>query len=73
MNPHPDRLLYLEAELPEALQLTPDQINKLVRTGQLRPIRIAGETRFHSHELNALIETYKQIARRKEPHDHSIQ
>jgi len=59
------RRLYLPSELPEILRLTPEQIDHLVRTGQLRPIRICGEDRFDSRELDALIETYKQISSRR--------
>ncbi len=54
----PDRLLYHAAELPEVLQLTQDKVDWLVKTGQLRPVRIAGEVGFTSRELDALIATY---------------
>jgi hypothetical protein len=57
--------LYTGTELPALLRLTPEQVDRLVKTGQLRPIRICGEERFDSRELDALIETYKQIAKRK--------
>jgi hypothetical protein len=60
-----DRRLYAGAELPGLLRLTPEQVDRLIKTGQLRPIRICGEDRFDSHELDALIETFKQIAQRK--------
>jgi predicted DNA-binding transcriptional regulator AlpA len=52
-------------DLPGLLQLSQEQIDRLVSTGQLRPIRICGEVRFDSNELDALIETYKQIGKRK--------
>jgi hypothetical protein len=57
--------LYAGTELPALLQLTPEQVDRLIKTGQLRSIRICGEERFTSNELNALIETYTQIARRE--------
>jgi hypothetical protein len=60
-----DRRLYQSMELPGVLQLSQEQIDFLVRTGQLNPIRIAGEVRFDSRELDALIDTYLQIAKRK--------
>ena len=60
-----DRRLYLAVDLPAVLQLTTEQTDWLIRTGQLNPIRIAGEVRFDSRELDALIDTYAQIARRK--------
>ena len=61
-----DRRLYAGAELPDLLRLTPEQVDRLIKTGQLRPIRICGEVRFDSRELDALIGTYKQIAQRKQ-------
>lgn len=61
----PDRRLYVAGDLPALLQLTQEQIDHLVKTGQLRTIRICGEVRIDSHELEALIETYAQVAKRK--------
>jgi hypothetical protein len=60
-----DRRLYQPTELPAVLHLSQDQIDWLVKTGQINPIRIAGEIRFDSRELDALIDTYIQIAKRK--------
>ena len=60
-----ERRLYQPMELPGVLQLNQEQIDWLVNTGQLNPIRIAGEVRFDSRELDALVDTYIQIARRK--------
>ena len=62
--------LYQPAELPALLQLTQDQIDQLVRTGQLRPMRICGEERIDSREVDQLIDTYHQIAERKKEHEH---
>lgn len=59
------RRLYELGELPEVLRLTPEKIDTLVKTGQLNPILICGEPRIDSRELDELIETYKQIAKRK--------
>jgi excisionase family DNA binding protein len=73
MTTQQDRRLYAGAELPELLNLSPEQIDRLVKTGQLRALRICGEVRFDSHELDALIETYKQIERRKNPNVNFIQ
>jgi hypothetical protein len=67
MEPQSDRRLYLPEELPAVLQLNQEQVDLLVRTGQLRPIRICGELRFNARELDSLIQTYQQIADRKEP------
>lgn len=66
------RRLYAGGDLPELLRLTPAQIDRLVQTGQLRPIRICGEVRFDSHDLDALVQTYKQIAQRKQ-HEEVLQ
>jgi hypothetical protein len=64
MNPSPERRLYRVEQLPGLLELNPDQIERLVATGQLRTIRICGEIRCDSLEINQLIETYSQIAKR---------
>ena len=66
MAAHAERRLYTDADLPGLLQLNPDQICRLVRTGQLRSIRIGGEVRFDSRDIDALIHTYKSIGQRKE-------
>jgi hypothetical protein len=60
-----NRRLYQQTELPAVLQLSGEQIVWLVNTGQLNPIRIAGELRFDSREIDAVINTYIQIAKRK--------
>lgn len=65
MTPQPDRQLYQIRQLSDLLQLSTEQIDWLVTTGQLRTIRICGEIRFDSNEINQLIETYNQIAKRK--------
>ena len=68
MERRSERRLYRTHELPTILQLTQKQVDQLVRTGQLRPIRICGEERFDSNELDQLIDTYKQITQRKREH-----
>lgn len=65
-----ERRLYQQEDLPDLLQLNTEQIDRLIRTGQLCPIRICGETRFDSQEISTLIETYKQVARRKKEYVH---
>jgi hypothetical protein len=65
VTPQPDRQLYQIRQLSDLLQLSTEQIDWLVTTGQLRTIRICGEIRFDSNEINQLIETYNQIAKRK--------
>lgn len=65
MQAHQERHLYQSGELPGLLQLTQEQVDWLIHTGQLNPIRIAGEDRVDSREVDALIDTYVQIAKRK--------
>lgn len=65
MNPQTERRLYQPGELPALLQLTTEQVNGLIHTGQLCQIRICGEERVDSHEVDEMIETYRQIAERK--------
>jgi hypothetical protein len=60
------RRLLTQEEVGAVLQLDSSRVEWLVNTDQIRPIRIAGAIRFDSRELDALIETYKQIATRKE-------
>lgn len=66
MNSQTERRLYQIEQLPDVMQLSVPQIDWLVSTGQLRAIRICGETRFDSHEVGELIETYTQITKRKQ-------
>jgi hypothetical protein len=70
MQTQTERRLYQIEQLPDLLQLAPDKIDWLVKTGQLRTIRICGELRFDSKEVGQLIETYHQIAKRKEENVH---
>lgn len=60
-----ERRLFQPTELPSVLQLSQEQIDWLTSTGQLNPIRIAGELRYDSREVDALISTYTQISKRK--------
>lgn len=68
METQTERRLYQIGQLPDLLQLSAPQIDWLVKTGQLRTIRICGEVRFDSHEVSELIATYHQIAKRKLDH-----
>jgi len=60
-----DRRLYQPSELPGVLQLSQEQIDWLVNTGQLSPIFIAGEQRFDSRDINQLIAAYKAVQSRR--------
>lgn len=65
MQTKPEPRLYLPEELPGVLQLTRQQVDHLIRTGQIIPVRICGEDRIDSREVDQLIATYKRVAERK--------
>jgi hypothetical protein len=60
-----DRRLYAGADLPELLQLTQEQIDWLVGTRQLQPLRICGQVRYDSRQIDDLINTYLTTASRR--------
>jgi len=60
-----DRRLYAAADLPGLLQLTTEQIDWLVGTRQLQPLKICGESRFDSRQVDDLINTYLTTASRR--------
>jgi hypothetical protein len=59
------RRLLLWSEVVRILQLSNDQVQFLVNTRQLVAIRIAGEERFDSREVERLIDTYVATALRR--------
>lgn len=65
MQMQQERRLLLRTEIVSLLQLPDDQVQQLVDTRQLLPIRIAGQERFDSKDLYQLIEAYKRTAERK--------
>lgn len=52
------RRLYEGADLPGLLRLSQEQIDWLVGTRQLQPLRICGEVRYDSRQIDDLINTY---------------
>lgn len=60
-----ERRLLVRDEVISILHLTDDQVQQLINTRQILPIRIAGEERFDSQDLYRLIETYKFTAARR--------
>jgi hypothetical protein len=64
-NQNIQRRLYQPIDLPALLQLNQQEIDWLIKTAQLNPMRIAGEIRFDSRQVDALIDTYLQVAKRK--------
>jgi hypothetical protein len=59
------RRLLIRNEVLAVLQLSEDQVQSLINTRQLVSIRIAGEERFDSRDLDQLIDTYKATASRR--------
>lgn len=57
--------LMARSEVDRYLALSFDQVQSLIKTRQLTVIRIKGEDRFDSRELDLLIETYKKTAQRR--------
>lgn len=60
-----DRRLMTRSEAELYLALSHDQTQSLINTRQIILIRIQGEDRFDSWDLDLLIETYKQTAHRR--------
>jgi hypothetical protein len=60
-----ERRLLLRSDVESLLQLSEDQVQQLINTRQITALRIAGEERFDSRELDLLIETYKKTAQRR--------
>src|ERR1700737_1264910 len=65
LQPKPLRHLVKRSQVLFLLQLTDDQLQHLINTRQLLPIRIVGEERFCSKDLSNLIDTYKFTAVRR--------
>ena len=61
---HHRRLLVRE-EVIAMLQLPIENVQQLIDTRQILPLRITGEERFDSIDLDRLIETYKTTASRR--------
>jgi hypothetical protein len=59
------RRLLVRDEVISLLQITAENVQQLINTRQLLAIRIAGEERFDSRDLDRLIETYKTTAARR--------
>lgn len=58
------RRLLIRDQVVTFLQLSENQLQLLIKTRQLTPIRIAGEEPFDSRDLDQLIESYKTTAPR---------
>jgi hypothetical protein len=54
--------LMARSEVDRYLALSSDQVQSLINTRQITAIRLKGEDRYDSRELDLLIETYKKTA-----------
>jgi hypothetical protein len=59
------RRLLTRGEVLTLLYLSDEQLQLLMRTRQIVPIRIAGEERFDSRDVDQLIASYKSTALRR--------
>lgn len=57
--------LMTQSDVDRYLDLSSDQVQVLIDTRQITAIRIRGEDRFDSRELDLLIDTYKKTAQRR--------
>lgn len=62
---HDNRRLLKKAELIKILQLEPSDVDWLISTAQIRPVRIRGQERFDSKDIYQFIESYKIIQGRR--------
>lgn len=62
---HRRRHLLTPREVEIQLALNNDQVQHLISTRQITRIRIAGEDRFDSREIDALIDDYRTTAARR--------
>jgi len=67
VNPTNQRRLLCRADVMALLQLPEPKVQWLVDTHQLRTLVICGQERIDSREVDRLIDTYLQIAARKDP------
>jgi hypothetical protein len=65
MNKPPSRRLLDRVEALSYLGLEDEQLQNLIDTRQITPIRIAGVERFDLNDLDELINTYKTTASRR--------
>lgn len=64
-----NRRLLRKEEVVALLQLPEADLQWLISTGQLLELRICGHRRFDSKDVLELVETYKQIQRRRKEHE----
>lgn len=70
MNEHQHRHLLHRAEVLNLLQLPGEDVQWLIDTNQLPALRFRGHERFDSIDVFELVDTYKQLSKRKnQPRD----
>ncbi len=57
--------LMTRSEVEQYLSLSWDQVQSLISTGQIVAIRMKGEDRFDSRDLDLLVDEYKKTAQRR--------
>lgn len=68
MNQTTQRRLLTRVDLVALLQLSEPKVQWLIDSRQIHALLLCGgEERFDSREIDQFIETYKQIAARKDP------
>lgn len=65
MHIHQERRLLIRSEIESLLQLPESEVQQLIDTHQLMPIRIGRQERFDSRDLYQLIDAYKRTAERR--------
>jgi predicted DNA-binding transcriptional regulator AlpA len=60
-----ERRLLTRDEVLALLNLSNEKVDQLINTRQITAIRIAGEERFDSRDIDQLIESYKSTASRR--------
>jgi hypothetical protein len=59
------RRLLVRNDIVAILQLSDEKVEQLINTRQIQPMRIAGEERFDSADIDNLIDAYKATASRR--------
>ena len=65
MQTQVQRRLLVRDDVLAILNLSDDGVQQLINTRQIQPLRIAGEERYDSRDLDNLIEAYKATASRR--------
>jgi hypothetical protein len=61
----PVRRLLRRLDAQEYLQLTADQLQKLIDTGQITLLIVVGQERFDTHQIDRLVDIYRTTEERR--------